>query len=82
MPDAEPHDWLYRLARAYPCRAGRAIRPALFLATCRAFGGRDEDDRDAVVAIEMLHNAFLAHDGSERRRGRPTLPAEHGPGSR
>ncbi|HYZ98745.1 MAG TPA: polyprenyl synthetase family protein, partial [Acidimicrobiales bacterium] len=46
-------------------------------------GGRDEDARDAAVAIEMLHNAFLVHDdvadGSERRRGRPTLPAEFGP---
>jgi geranylgeranyl diphosphate synthase, type II len=84
VPDAEPHDWLYRLVRAYPSRVGKALRPALCLATCRAFGGRDEDARGAAVAIEMLHNAFLVHDdiadGSERRRGRPTLPAEHGPG--
>ena len=84
LPDAEPHDWLYRLVRSYPSRPGKAIRPALCLATCRAFGGRDEDARGAAVAIEMLHNAFLVHDdiadGSERRRGRPTLPAEHGPG--
>jgi geranylgeranyl diphosphate synthase type II len=84
VPDAEPHDWLYRLVRSYPSRPGKAIRPALCLATCRAFGGRDEDAQGAAVAIEMLHNAFLVHDdiadGSERRRGRPTLPAEHGPG--
>ena len=84
VPDAEPHDWLYRLVRSYPSRPGKAIRPALCLATCRAFGGHDEDARGAAVAIEMLHNAFLVHDdiadGSERRRGRPTLPAEHGPG--
>ncbi|MGH9260349.1 MAG: polyprenyl synthetase family protein, partial [Acidimicrobiales bacterium] len=37
-----------------------------------------------AVAIEMLHNAFLVHDdvadGSERRRGRPTLAAEYGTG--
>jgi geranylgeranyl diphosphate synthase, type II len=82
VPDAEPHDWLYRLVRAYPSRPGKAIRPALCLATCRAFGGRDDDALDAAVSIEMLHNAFLVHDdiadGSERRRGRPTLPAEHG----
>jgi geranylgeranyl diphosphate synthase type II len=36
------------------------------------------------VAIELLHNAFLVHDdiadGSERRRSRPTLPAEYGLG--
>jgi geranylgeranyl diphosphate synthase type II len=83
VPDAEPHDWLYRLVRSYPSRPGKAIRPALCLATCRAFGGCDDDARGAAVAIEMLHNAFLVHDdvadGSERRRGRPTLPAEHGP---
>ena len=32
-----------------------------------------------AVAIELLHNAFLVHDdiadGSEMRRGRPTLAA-------
>ena len=34
------------------------------------------------MAIELLHNAFLVHDdiadGSEMRRGRPTLAATHG----
>jgi geranylgeranyl diphosphate synthase type II len=84
VPDAEPHDSLYRLVRSYPSRPGKAIRPALCLATCRAFGGRDDDALQPAVAIEMLHNAFLVHDdvadGSLRRRGRPTLPAEHGAG--
>ena len=84
IPDAEPHDWLYRLARSYPTRPGKAIRPALCLATCRAFGGTDHDALAPATAIEMLHNAFLVHDdiadGSEQRRGRPTLPAEHGVG--
>jgi geranylgeranyl diphosphate synthase type II len=84
IPDAEPHDWLYRLARSYPSRPGKAIRPALCLATCRAFGGTDHDALAPATAIEMLHNAFLVHDdiadGSEQRRGRPTLPAEHGVG--
>src|SRR5262245_21339384 len=84
VPDAEPHDWLYRLVRSYPSRPGKAIRPALCIATCRAFGGRDDDALPPAVAIEMFHNAFLVHDdiadGSERRRGRPTLPAEWGTG--
>ncbi len=84
VPDAEPHDWLYRLVRAYPSRPGKAIRPALCLATCRAFGGTDDEAQGPATAIEMLHNAFLVHDdvadGSERRRGRPTLPAEFGTG--
>jgi geranylgeranyl diphosphate synthase, type II len=84
IPDGEPHPWLYRLVRAYPTRPGKAIRPALCLATCRAFGGTDEDSLPVAVAIEMLHNAFLIHDdiadGSRLRRGRPTLVAEHGDG--
>ena len=84
VPDGEPHDSLYRLVRSYPGRPGKAIRPALCLATCRAFGGTDDDALRPAVAIEMLHNAFLVHDdvadGSERRRGRPTLSAEYGTG--
>ena len=84
IPDGEPHRWLYRVARAYPSRPGKAIRPALCLATSRAFGGSDGDVLPVAVAIELLHNAFLVHDdivdGSERRRGRPTLPAEYGLG--
>lgn len=82
IPDAEPHQWLYELCRTYPSRPGKAIRPALCLATCRAFGGSDAAAFPVAVAIEMLHNAFLVHDdiadGSERRRGRPTLPAAYG----
>jgi geranylgeranyl diphosphate synthase, type II len=84
IPDGEPHRWLYRVARAYPSRPGKAIRPALCVATCRAFGGSDADILPVAVAIELLHNAFLVHDdivdGSERRRGRPTLPSEYGLG--
>ena len=38
-----------------------------------------------AVAIELLHNAFLVHDdiadGSEMRRGRPTLAARYGLGA-
>jgi geranylgeranyl diphosphate synthase type II len=84
IPDGEPHRWLYRVARAYPSRPGKAIRPALCVATSRAFGGADADILPVAVAIELLHNAFLVHDdivdGSERRRGRPTLAAEYGLG--
>ncbi|MBV8463690.1 MAG: polyprenyl synthetase family protein, partial [Acidimicrobiales bacterium] len=83
LPDGEPHRWLYQLVRSYPSRPGKAIRPALCLATCDAFGGRSEDAFAVAVAIEMMHNAFLVHDdiadGSERRRGRPTLVADYGP---
>ena len=73
------------LPRAYPSRAGKAIRPALCLAAhdAHAGPGRSADVLPVAVAIELLHNAFLVHDdiadGSEQRRGRPTLPAEYGP---
>jgi geranylgeranyl diphosphate synthase, type II len=84
IPDGEPHEWLYRLVRSYPGRTGKALRPALCLAACRAFGGTAAEVLPVAVAIEMLHNAFLVHDdvvdGSAQRRGRPTLPAEHGDG--
>ena len=82
VPDGEPHKWLYQLVRAYPSRRGKALRPALCLKSCRAFGGSDSDSFPVAVAIEMLHNAFLVHDdvadGSELRRGRPTLPTDYG----
>jgi geranylgeranyl diphosphate synthase, type II len=82
VPNAEPHQWLYGLVRSYPGRPGKAIRPALCLAACRAFGGSDLEAFPIAVAIEMLHNAFLVHDdiadGSEQRRGRPTLHADYG----
>ncbi len=84
IPDGEPHRWLYRVARVYPSRPGKALRPALCVATSRAFGGSDGDILPVAAAIELLHNAFLVHDdivdGSERRRGRPTLAAEYGVG--
>jgi geranylgeranyl diphosphate synthase, type II len=67
----------------YPRRTGKAFRPALCLATCRAFGGRDEDALEVAVALELLHHAFLVHDdvedASPERRGRPSLPATYGP---
>lgn len=82
VPDGEPHGWLYRVARSYPSRPGKSLRPALCLAAAGAFGGRASDAMPAAVAIELMHNAFLVHDdivdGSLRRRGRPTLSAEYG----
>ena len=82
VPDGRPHRWLYQLVRSYPSRPGKALRPTLCIQSCRAFGGTEEDAFPVAVAIEMLHNAFLVHDdiadGSELRRGRPTLPADYG----
>ncbi|MGE2736111.1 polyprenyl synthetase family protein [Mycolicibacterium vaccae] len=82
LPDGEPNRWLYAPMREYPSRPGKALRPALCLAASRVFGGEPDDALGAAVAIELLHNTFLVHDdiadGSEMRRGRPTLAAEYG----
>src|SRR5262245_4104231 len=82
VPQREPQRHLYGLVSSYLSRAGKGIRPALCLATCRAFGGDVDDALPSATAIEMLHNAFLVHDDiedeSDLRRGLPTLHAEHG----
>jgi geranylgeranyl diphosphate synthase type II len=78
----DANGWLDELVREYPARGGKAIRPALCLATCVAFGGTVEEALPSAVAIELMHNAFLVHDdiedGSTLRRGQPTLHQRHG----
>lgn len=82
VPDREPQRHLYGPLSAYLARSGKGIRPALCLATCRAFGGDVTKAQPSATAIEMLHNAFLVHDDiedeSDLRRGVPTMHAEHG----
>jgi geranylgeranyl diphosphate synthase, type II len=77
-----PGSELYEPLAAYPARGGKGLRPALCIATCRAFGGRLTSVLNSAVALELLHNAFLVHDdiedGSEYRRGMPTLHREYG----
>jgi len=78
----EPRRYLYDLAADYPARGGKMMRPSLCIAAARAFGASAADAVGTAAAIEMLHNALLVHDdiedGSEARRGRPTLHAIHG----
>ncbi|WP_116999490.1 polyprenyl synthetase family protein [Desertimonas flava] len=82
VPRREPATHLYDLVPDYPTRPGKGLRPALCIATCRAFGGRVEQVLLSAIAIECFHNAFLVHDdvedGSEHRRGRPTMHAAEG----
>jgi geranylgeranyl pyrophosphate synthase len=77
VPATEPQRYLYDPIREFVARPSKALRPALCIATCRALGGRTEDALPSAAGIELLHNAFLVHDdiedGSESRRGRPTL---------
>jgi geranylgeranyl diphosphate synthase type II len=73
---------LYELMGEYPLRGGKALRPALCIATCRALGGYLEAVLRSAAAIELYHNAFLVHDdvedGSELRRAEPTLHRKYG----
>lgn len=82
LPNREPREHLYALVNSYPGRAGKGLRPALCMATAAAFGGDPERALASATAIEMFHNGFLIHDdiedGSEFRRGLPTLHREHG----
>jgi geranylgeranyl diphosphate synthase type II len=82
IPDREPQKHLYALVKEHLARSGKGIRPALCIATCRAFGGRGENAVPSAAAIELLHNAFLVHDdvedSSDYRRDRPTLHRQHG----
>jgi len=74
--------YLDELVADYPSRGGKLMRPAICIANARVFGGRLEDAINSAAAVEILHNGLLIHDdiqdGSELRRGRPTLHALHG----
>ena len=66
----------------YPRRGGKMMRPGLCIATAKAYGADIEEAIGSATAIELLHNALLIHDdiqdGSEERRGIPTLHELHG----
>jgi geranylgeranyl diphosphate synthase type II len=76
------HEVLYDLILDYPLRDGKALRPTLSIAMCRARGGNVEAVLPTAATLELYHNAFLVHDDIEddsiMRRGRPTLHVDHG----
>ena len=67
--------------------SGKQMRPLLALLMARACQGTDDPAADATIryaaASELLHNATLLHDdvadGSEQRRGVPTVMSLMGP---
>ncbi|MGQ7829655.1 polyprenyl synthetase family protein [Altererythrobacter sp. Z27] len=77
-----PAPFLDPLMNEYPGRGGKMMRPAICIANACLFGGRVEEAVCCAAAVEMLHNALLIHDdvqdGSDLRRGKPTLHAMHG----
>jgi geranylgeranyl diphosphate synthase type II len=82
LVDREPRRYLYDLVTDYPRRGGKMMRPSLCIAAARLYGAPIEHALRTAVAIELLHNALLIHDdiedGSEQRRGLPTLHQIHG----
>ncbi|WP_439660454.1 polyprenyl synthetase family protein [Lentzea sp. HUAS TT2] len=56
---------------------GKAVRPALVLATARALGGDEDTALTVAAAVELVHNFTLIHDDVHdqdvERHGRPAL---------
>ena len=77
LPRKEPSAYLYDLVREFVAQPSKGLRPALCLATCRAYGGSTEAALPSAAGLELLHNAFLVHDdledGSLSRRGQTTM---------
>jgi geranylgeranyl pyrophosphate synthase/uncharacterized protein with NAD-binding domain and iron-sulfur cluster len=77
VPLKEPSRYLYDLVRDFVGQPSKGLRPALCLATSRAYGGSAEAALPSAAGLELLHNAFLVHDDIEdaslSRRGQTTL---------
>ena len=73
---------LYELMLDYPLRYGKALRPAICIAICRAQGGSLSAVLPSAAVLELYHNAFLIHDDVEDRsflrRSEHTLNRMHG----
>ena len=82
LASAAPSSYWRALLADYPRRGGKMMRPSICIAHARAFGATLRQAVLTAAAIELLHNAFLIHDdiedGSEERRGVPTLHVLHG----
>ena len=81
-PGERGSNGLYDLILDYPLRGGKALRPALSIATCLGLGGHLDAILPTAATLELYHNAFLIHDDIEDeswwRRGKPTLHIDHG----
>ncbi len=77
-----PAEFLDDMMAEYPRRGGKMLRPGICIANARIYGGSLELAARCAAAVELLHNALLIHDdvqdGSDLRRGKPTLHAMHG----
>jgi len=70
-------DLLYDPIRYVLDGDGKRIRPVLLLLVANAMGTEIDRSMPAALAVEVFHNFTLVHDdimdGSDERRGRPTV---------
>lgn len=82
VPVSGTSPYLYGPVRDFLDQHGKGLRPALCIATCKAFGGEEKAVLPTAAALELLHNALLVHDDIEdeslERRGQPTLHERYG----
>jgi geranylgeranyl diphosphate synthase type II len=75
---------LYTMMRDYPSRQAKGMRPFLCVTSCRAAGGTEDDAILTAACIELFQNWILIHDdiedGSELRRGEPSLHRKYSAG--
>ncbi|MEN0063671.1 MAG: polyprenyl synthetase family protein [Myxococcota bacterium] len=80
---SDPH-WTGRMARQHLASGGKRVRARLALAAGEAVGVSRGRMVPWAAAVELLHNATLAHDdiqdGDWLRRGEPTLWVRYGLG--
>ncbi|MDD5337722.1 MAG: polyprenyl synthetase family protein [Candidatus ainarchaeum sp.] len=74
---------VYGMLGEYIFRGGKRLRPALFMLSFGALGGKGRKNAlKAAALIELFHNFTLIHDDIEDdshfRRGKPTLHISHG----
>lgn len=74
--DREPQG-LYQPIAYTLVAGGKRVRPQLAMIASQLFGGKDEDVRNAALALEVFHNFTLVHDDlmdrAKVRRARPTV---------
>lgn len=74
--DREPQG-LYQPIAYTLVAGGKRVRPQLAMIASQLFGGKEEDVRNAALALEVFHNFTLVHDDlmdrAKVRRARPTV---------
>ena len=85
LPEEKGYQSIVIQAMNYSVQAGgKRIRPMLMNETYRLFGGRGEEIKPFMAAMEMIHTYSLVHDdlpamdNDEYRRGRKTTHVVYG----